>query len=532
MKRAIRRAAIFVAVLLLAVVSLPFWIDANQFRPLLESDLSSTLGRDVKLGDLKVAILSGSVTANDLSVADDPVFNLTPFVHAKSLHLAIELWPLVFSRKLIVTGLTIEQPAIMLLQTPAGDWNFSKLGGKRGAKQEAAKPADGKGNLDLSVKLVKINDGQFTLGKTGGHLKPLVLEHLNAELRDFSSTSVFPFSLSAKVAGGGSLDLEGKAGPIDDTDVSGTPLDATLKIAQLDLAGSGLTEASPGVGGLISADGSAASKGNRVVLKGKIKLEKLKLAMTGTPARNPVELDFEIEHNVRKQAGVVRRGDIHIGKALATLTGGYSRPGDSTVLHMNLSGPDMPLPELTAMLPAMGIVLPAGSSFQGGTAHAKFALDGPANQLVTTGSLVFSNTRLAGFDMGKKMAAVAMLTGVTATPDTEIQTLSANLRMAPDGMSAEAIKLVVPAIGELDGGGTVSPANALDFRMTAAVHTAGMLAAVNDRPIPFLIAGTASDPVFRPDVRVVARQEVNRLKGNAVKSAGGFLKGLLGGKKK
>ena len=247
----------------------------------------------------------------------------------------------------------------MLLQSPAGDWNFSKLGAKSAAKPQAPAPPSEKGGLDLSVKLVRITAGRFTLGKTGGHGKPLVLEQLNAELRDFSSTSVFPFSLDTKVAGGGSIQLEGKAGPIDEADVAATAVQASLKVAQLDLAVSGLNEASPGVGGLLSFDGNGDSRGDTVQATGRVKLEKLKLTKTGSPAPNPVELDFVVQHNLRKHSGQVSRGDIHIGKAVASLTGSYSEQGESTVLNMNLSGPDMPMPELAAMLPAMGIVLPA-----------------------------------------------------------------------------------------------------------------------------------------------------------------------------
>ena len=91
--------------LLLAVAALPFLIDPNTFRPMLEARLSQALGREVKLGELKLSILSGSVTANDLSIADDPAYSRTPFVQAKSLAIGVEVWPLITSRQLHVTGL-------------------------------------------------------------------------------------------------------------------------------------------------------------------------------------------------------------------------------------------------------------------------------------------------------------------------------------------------------------------------------------------------------------------------------------------
>ncbi len=83
MKRIAVWLGIVVAVLLLIAAALPFLIDANTFRPKLESSLTAALGRDVKLGDLKLALLSGGVSANDLSIADDPAFSKTPFLRAK-----------------------------------------------------------------------------------------------------------------------------------------------------------------------------------------------------------------------------------------------------------------------------------------------------------------------------------------------------------------------------------------------------------------------------------------------------------------
>ena len=89
-----------------------------------------------------------------------------------------------------------------------------------------------------------------------------------------------------------------------------------------------------------------------------------------------------------------------------------------------------------------------------------------------------------------------------------------------------------PTIGDLSGGGTISPANTLDFKMSANLHTSGLLAVIGNRPIPFTVAGSCSNPVFKPDMKAVVREEVKNLQGNFGKAAGGLLDGLLGGKKK
>jgi AsmA protein len=537
-KRVAKWVGIVLGVAILAVVSLPFLINVDQFRPTLQSELSSTLGREVTLGNLQLKILAGEVTADDLSVAEDPLFGKPAFLKAKSLHVGVEIWPFLISRKLNVTNLDIDQPEIALVQSPTGDWNFSSLGGKsRKASSPPPSspppPASARAPLNLSVELVKISNGRLTLRRTVGHWKPLVLEKVNIELRDFSSTSAFPFSLSAQVRGGGALKLDGKAGPIHPTDSAMTPVSVNLNVAQLDLDRSGMNDIAPDVAGLVSFDGSGESDGISMRLKGKLKGEKLKLAKNGTPANRPVEIDFSVQHDLRKHSGTLQQGDIHIGKALAHLAGTYAEKGESMVLDLKLSGPNMPVQELEAMLPAMGVVLPSGTSLQGGSASANLSMEGPADRLVTTGSLSLNNTRLVGFDLPKKMASIEKLAGIKSGPDTEIQTLSANVRAAPEGTSAQDMKLIVPAIGELSGAGTVSPANALDFKMIAIVHTSGLLAVIGNKPIPFTVGGTSSQPVFTPDMKAVAREEVKSLvEGGAGKAADSFLKGLLGGKKK
>jgi AsmA protein len=523
MRRTLRWFGIALAVALLAVVCLPFFINVNQFKPVLESELSAALNRAVKLGNLHLSLLAGEVTADDLSIAEDEAYGHPAFIQAKSLKVGAEIWPFLLSRKLVVTYLTIDRPEIALVQAVNGDWNFSSLGAKAVRPAAAAPKAPGSAPLDLSVKLVRITDGRVSMGRKVVNWKPLVLEHVNLELRDFSAASAFPFTFSANVVGGGTIQLGGQAGPIHPTDAAMTPVNMTLKMAGLDLAGSGLNHFAPDVAGVIAFDGTGASDGRLLKLDGKLKGEKLKLAKGGTAAARAVEVDFAAQHDLRKHSGALRQ-TMHIGGASAQLAGTYAEEGEAMVLHMKLSGPAMPVQELEAMLPALGVVLPAGSRLEGGTASVMLSMDGPADRLVTAGTLGMSKTRLAGFDLPKKMATIEKLAGIQGGPNTEIETLSAAVRVAPEGTSAQDMKLVVPAIGELSGAGTVSPAKDLDFKMSARVHTAGMLEVVRDTPIPFTVGGTASNPVFRPDVKAVIKNEVKGV-------AGGLLRGLLGGKK-
>ena len=96
--KALKIIGIVVVVLLLIAIALPFLINVNSFRPKLESELTEALGREVKVGNLSLSILSGSVSAEDLSIADDPAFSKDPFIRAKSLKVGVEVMPLIFSK--------------------------------------------------------------------------------------------------------------------------------------------------------------------------------------------------------------------------------------------------------------------------------------------------------------------------------------------------------------------------------------------------------------------------------------------------
>jgi AsmA protein len=526
----LRIIGIVVAVVVVAALALPFFINANQFRPVLEERLSAALGREVKIGDLKVSLFSGGASASAVTIADDPAFSKEPFLRAKALAVGVELLPLIFSRQLNVTSLTIDQPEIALSQSASGDWNFSSLGDKTPATPAApggASPS-GASPTDLSVKLVKISKGRLTL--SNGKFRPRILENVNIELRDFSATSSFPFSLAADVAGGGSVKLDGKAGPIPQADVIETPFDLTLTIKSLDLAGSGFAQPSSGIAGIVSLDGNAASNGKAVNIKGKLKAENLKLAKGGSPAKRAVEIDLALSHDLAKQGGTVERCAVQIGGARANLNGTYRLNEDSPVISVKLVGTKMALTEIAAILPALDVVLPSGSNIERGTLSVNVTSLGPIDRLLTSGSIDVDDARLNNFDLGSKMKTLQQLAGIQGEPRTTIQTLSASVAVSPEGTIVRDIKLVAPAVGDLTGSGTISPRHELNFQMRATVRaSSNVLTAIGqkgDLTIPFAITGTSSDPSFRPDVKGAAKetlQQYTKDPSKAIDAAKGIL---------
>src|SRR5215469_15751758 len=139
MKRALKIVGIVVALLVVIVLVLPFLINVNSFRPTIESELSTALGRKVTVGNLSLSIWSGSLGADDIAIADDPTFSSSPFIRAKSLGVGVEVMPLIFSKTLHVTDLTLKQPEVALVRSRSGKWNFSSLG--ENASQQKQPPS-------------------------------------------------------------------------------------------------------------------------------------------------------------------------------------------------------------------------------------------------------------------------------------------------------------------------------------------------------------------------------------------------------
>lgn len=529
--------AAFVLLGLFVVVPVGAWLflDANQFRPTLEAMMSNALGRRVSIGNIRVALLSGSIAAESLSIADDPAFGTAPFVTAKSVRVGVDLMPLLLSRSLRVQSFRLEQPEVMLWRSPSGGWNYSKLGATAGPQSSRqTQPSVPATAMSVVVQKITIANGRISVGNLAARDKARVYEDVNVEVTDLSYTSRFPFHVSARTPGGGTATMIGEAGPFNASDMADTPLRATVDVKHLNLASTGFVDPASGLAGLIDFAGSVVSDGKVASSKGKLTAAKVQLMPGSAPARVPVEIDYAADYTPNAQKGRLTQGDVHVGKALARLTGNFDVHPAMTVVRMKLSGEKMPVTELESALPAIGVILPAGASLRQGTLDTSLAIDGPIDRLVTAGPLTVSNATITGFDLGAGLGAVAALAGLPKSGETSIQTLSARVRLAPEGTQVDDLMLVAPAIGSLDGAGTISPKGAMAFKMTAKLSasngTAGSVARVASlgqpaNGIPFRIEGTTSKPVFVPDL---GRSVTSALKNpDTATKAADFLGGLL-----
>jgi len=242
-----------VALLLIAAVTIPMFLNTDSFRVRIENTLTQSLGRKVTIGKLDLSILSGGLVAENTVIADDPRFSNQPFLQAESVKISVELLPLIFHKQIVIHGFTMVSPKIQLLRAENGTWNYSTIGSASQASSQ--NPDTRQAFPDLTVGEVSIDNGQITVGSGPGAASAAnrVYDKVNLTVKNFAFTKSFPFTLSASLPAGGTVNLTGQAGPVNQQDASATPFNGNLEIKHLDPLAAGFVDASDGITGTIDS---------------------------------------------------------------------------------------------------------------------------------------------------------------------------------------------------------------------------------------------------------------------------------------
>jgi AsmA protein len=494
---------------ILGAAAIRIFVDANTFRPMIESRLSAALSRKVTLGDLSLSVMTGSLVANDLAIAEDPKFGQSPFFTAKRLRIGVEMKPLVFNRQLIVRSFQVDAPKIRLFRVDDGTWNFSTL--SHGAGSENTTTLH-----DLPVGLITVKDGNATIESL--QKNPQVYDHLDARLEHFSLAQAFPFTISASLPGEAKVGLSGTVGPVNPQDAAATTFDAQLTINHLDPIVAGYVDPAAGISMIGGLKAHIVSDGVNVTSDGKIHAEHLILLKGGKAAPHPLDIHYQVGHSLKGNSGQVSDLSLQTGTVAIHMKGTYHLAGNEPVFDLKLVAQSVPIDGLQALMPAVGVKLPNDAFLKGGTLSANFAIKGSAKDNVNTGSYEISNTMLVGYDLGSKIVGIAALGAIKTGDSTAVDISRADIRITKSGSESTNIYSVLPALGESTGSGTVSPSGAVNFHLISKVTNAkglnkvgiNILTKLNStsagaKPstadgIPINITGTSENPIITADV--------------------------------
>lgn len=352
-----------VALIIVGLLVVPALIDVNAYRGQIASQLEERLGRSVTLGTLGLSLFPGvKIAVADAAIGDDPQFARSEFIKARSVRLSLGLWSLLTGDP-EVRGIELTEPVVTLIKGKHETWNWSTL-----KPLQAPEPSAELAPIDIVV-----HEGRFTIiNRSQSPPTERTYTGVNVNIKDFSSRSESDFSVAMTMPGeaAGQLELEGTIGPMDATDFNRTPLDARVKMQQVELAGLEALFGQPSSrqGRItldVEADGQLA---DGLDLQGEIKVEKLRLVENTEPADVPLEATFTIKATAQDKSDYVvdiASGELRLGETQVKITGRASQLPTNPTLDLQLQGDDIALAGLLESAHAFGFGPPKGTSVSG-----------------------------------------------------------------------------------------------------------------------------------------------------------------------
>src|SRR5579864_5324773 len=303
---------VIVVLVVAAAVIVPHLIDINQYHGQIQAQLQKKLGRPVSLGEMKLSIFPLSFQVSDPVVAEDKSFDTgRPFATAQKLAVSIRLLPLLH-KEVDIKSLELDRPNIELVRNAQGEWNFATLGqepkespaqnppaagtsepsreGKQTAHteppaqsapqpaQQNPQPESKKPAGELALANLNINDGQVAVTDLQKHQSRAVYDHIDVNVTDFAPDQQFSLKVTAHLPGSGkqAIYLQGKGGPIKQTDMMNTPFDGELKLDQVSLSAAQKflnSQGLQGIDGLLSGSATVKNTAGKLASAGNIKFD-------------------------------------------------------------------------------------------------------------------------------------------------------------------------------------------------------------------------------------------------------------------
>lgn len=396
-----------IALLAGAFLALPWLVNANQFRPLLKSELEQALRRPVELGALSLTVFPLALEASDLVIGEDPAFGgERPFARAQKLAVKVDLFGL-FRRQVHVESLRITNPLVELIRRADGKWNVDSLTASDGSPST------------LKLAEVRIDGGRLAL-RTPTQARA-EYQNIDVMLRDFAAGRKSPVTVTARMPGvnNGALSFDGTvAGAELEGEVAvkdcalpaleaalGRPLFAGTKVSGLL---TGQAKVKSGAQGWRAAGELAL----RSAVAGGVKLEQ------GLAADYQVSAEGEL---VKLEVLKVKIGPLDL-RLSGTVT------GDRLALKVNAA--DAPITELARLAAGFGVAFAPGMEVRG-VLGTNLTISGTKSAPAFTGQVHAAQLEIRGGDLKHPVRTANLV--IDLTPES--------LRASPFAVQTDNTKL-------------------------------------------------------------------------------------------
>lgn len=219
-------------VLFLALLLAPFLVDLSFLKSRFLPQVEAAMGRPVDVGSIRLSLWPLGVQVKDVVVQDDPQFSSDEFFRSDSVVVSFRFLPLL-QKRVEVSQLLVQRPAIHLIQDASGKLNTSTLGQgteKKPPPGGTVPPPQERQPIGILADEVIVRNGRITYLRRVKEGEPLstAAEDLDLTLSNLQLGEIASIKLETRLEPQGKQGkLEGRVGP----------LTAALKPETIDLSG-------------------------------------------------------------------------------------------------------------------------------------------------------------------------------------------------------------------------------------------------------------------------------------------------------
>ena len=404
MRRILIVLSVLVILLALIVLVLPSLVSIDRYRPQIEASLKKKLGREVKIGTLRLHMIPLSVTIDSIMIGESPKFpSSLPFAKASNVSADVQLFSLLRGEP-VFDSLSLSRPSIELIRDANGVWNFSTLGAGSSDKSDSS----------VTFKKLALTDGQIGVTDYSAKKPRTVYDHIDLDLRGFEPGKKFHVKLGAHLPGEGDqlIALDADVGPIPEGDTTATPIDGHLSLKRVSLSGFSrfMNDTLPSNADTIaSGDADIRTEGALLSSKGSLRLENT--TIRGNQLGYPIDAKFNVRADRTQSSLQIESGDLKLGPTPVSIKGQI----DAKTLNVHVSTQNAAIKEIARLAGSFGIGFNPKYQFKGAVT-ADVTAQGAMTAPQLSGTVSASGLEVGGGEI-KQSVSIPQIT-LNLSPDS------------------------------------------------------------------------------------------------------------------